>query len=189
MSAYSASAPVTASTTEPSAMNAVPPCSTKNCDGVGRRQRARGCPGAATTWRARRPRGRANQTPITGRTGARRRRCRSAGPRTAPVRITSAIGTTSDSRAGAADLEALDGREHRDRGRDHAVAVEQRGAEDAERDQRGLGRAARAAPARWTSAIRAMMPPSPSLSARMMNVMYLIETMIVTAQKTSDRTP
>ena len=44
-------------------------------------------------------------------------------------------------------------------------------------------------PARWISAIRAMIPPSPSLSARMMNVTYLIETMIVTAQNTSDSTP
>ena len=33
------------------------------------------------------------------------------------------------------------------------------------------------------------MPPSPSLSARMMKVRYLIETMIVTDQKTSERTP
>ena len=35
----------------------------------------------------------------------------------------------------------------------------------------------------------AMMPPSPSLSARMMKVMYLTLTMIVSAQTTSDRTP
>ena len=34
-----------------------------------------------------------------------------------------------------------------------------------------------------------MIPPSPSLSARMMNVTYLIETMIVIAQKTSEITP
>ena len=47
----------------------------------------------------------------------------------------------------------------------------------------------RTRPVRWISAIRAMMPPSPSLSARMMNVTYLIETMIVMAQNTSDRTP
>ena len=41
----------------------------------------------------------------------------------------------------------------------------------------------------WTRAIRAMMPPSPSLSARMMNVTYLTETMSVIAQKTSEMTP
>ncbi len=34
-----------------------------------------------------------------------------------------------------------------------------------------------------------MTPPSPSLSARSMNVTYLIVTMIVTDQKISDTTP
>ncbi len=43
--------------------------------------------------------------------------------------------------------------------------------------------------ARWTSAVSAMMPPSPSLSARMMNVTYLTETTIVIDQKTSEITP
>lgn len=42
---------------------------------------------------------------------------------------------------------------------------------------------------RWSSAIRAMMPPSPSLSARMMKVTYLTETMLVIAQKISEMTP
>ena len=37
--------------------------------------------------------------------------------------------------------------------------------------------------------MRAMIPPSPSLSARMMNVTYLTDTMIVIAQKTSEMTP
>jgi hypothetical protein len=41
----------------------------------------------------------------------------------------------------------------------------------------------------WTSAMRAMIPPSPSLSARMMNARYFSETMIVIAQKTSEMTP
>jgi hypothetical protein len=39
------------------------------------------------------------------------------------------------------------------------------------------------------SAIRAMIPPSPSLSARMMKVTYLSETMIVMDQNTSESTP
>ena len=34
-----------------------------------------------------------------------------------------------------------------------------------------------------------MMPPSPRLWARMMNPAYLIETMIVRAQKISETTP
>ena len=33
------------------------------------------------------------------------------------------------------------------------------------------------------------MPPSPSLSARMTNAMYLTETISVIAQKTSETTP
>jgi hypothetical protein len=34
-----------------------------------------------------------------------------------------------------------------------------------------------------------MIPPSPSLSARMMNVTYLIETISVIVQNTSETTP
>ncbi len=34
-----------------------------------------------------------------------------------------------------------------------------------------------------------MIPPSPSLSARMTNIRYLTLTMSVIAQKTSERTP
>jgi hypothetical protein len=41
----------------------------------------------------------------------------------------------------------------------------------------------------WMRAMRAMIPPSPSLSARMINVTYSIETMIVMVQKTSEMTP
>jgi hypothetical protein len=41
----------------------------------------------------------------------------------------------------------------------------------------------------WILAISAMIPPSPSLSARMISVTYLIETMIVIDQKTSEMTP
>ncbi len=43
--------------------------------------------------------------------------------------------------------------------------------------------------ARCTSAVSAMMPPSPPLSARMMNVTYLTETIIVIDQNTSEITP
>ncbi|EXI83274.1 MAG: hypothetical protein AW10_00010 [Candidatus Accumulibacter appositus] len=42
---------------------------------------------------------------------------------------------------------------------------------------------------RRARAVRAMMPPSPLLSARMMNSTYLRETVIVSAQKTSDKIP
>ena len=42
---------------------------------------------------------------------------------------------------------------------------------------------------RRVSAISAMMPPSPRLSARMMNDTYLPLITIISAQKTSDRIP
>ncbi len=43
--------------------------------------------------------------------------------------------------------------------------------------------------ARITSEISAMMPPSPSLFARITSTMYLSVTMIISAQNTSDSTP
>ena len=42
---------------------------------------------------------------------------------------------------------------------------------------------------RWASAISAMMPPSPSLSARMMMVTYFTVTTSISDQNTSDRMP
>lgn len=42
---------------------------------------------------------------------------------------------------------------------------------------------------RWASAVSAMMPPSPSLSARMITVTYLSVTTSISAQNTSDRMP
>jgi hypothetical protein len=38
-------------------------------------------------------------------------------------------------------------------------------------------------------AVSAMIPPSPSLSARMTNPTYLTDTISVIAQKTSEKTP
>ena len=81
--------------------------------------------------------------------------------------ITAVIGTISCSSDGCDDLEPLDRGQHRDRRRDHAVAEEQRGAEDA-RAPPARASSARppGAPLRRISVISAMMPPSPSLSAR-----------------------
>jgi hypothetical protein len=42
---------------------------------------------------------------------------------------------------------------------------------------------------RNTSAIKAMMPPSPLLSARMMKITYLMDTTKMSDQNTSDSTP
>ncbi len=79
---------------------------------------------------------------------ARRTRRTITGPNTAPTprravrwiansatRMTTAIGTMNGCSAGRDHAEAFDGAEHRDRRRDHAVAVEHRRAEDAEADQ------------------------------------------------------
>ena len=44
-------------------------------------------------------------------------------------------------------------------------------------------------PTRTSSAISAMIPPSPSLSARMMSRTYLKVTITMIVQKTSDTTP
>ena len=91
---------------------------------------------------------------------------------------------------GRGDLEALDGAEHRDGRRDQAVAVEQRRAEHAERDDAagdvpvGVDRCSG-----MTSAVRARMPPSPWLSARITSGRYLIEMMMISAQNTSEATP
>ena len=72
------------------------------------------------------------------------------------------------------DLEPLDRAEHRDRRRDHAVAVEQRRAEDAHQDEHRPA-AVRCRCAAAASAVSARMPPSPWLSARITIAMYLTE--------------
>ena len=76
------------------------------------------------------------------------------------------------------DRQAFDRAQHGDRRRNHAVPVQQRRAENAERDQHRARRAAvaRRCPTRCgTSAVRARMPPSPRLSARITMAMYLTE--------------
>ena len=71
------------------------------------------------------------------------------------------------------ELQAFDGRQHRDGRRDDGVAVEERGAGDAEpKDQRRVVRFA----TDWPSAISANMPPSPLLSARSSMMTYLSVT-------------
>ena len=65
---------------------------------------------------------------------------------------------------GRGDRQSLDRAEHRNRRRDHAVAVEQRRAGDPEQDQRRRRRVVL-----WPviNAVSARIPPSPWLSARM----------------------
>jgi hypothetical protein len=60
------------------------------------------------------------------------------------------------------DFQALNSGEHRERGRDHGVAVKQTGADDAEQRDRTDVLADRA----LRNAISVSVPPSPWLSAR-----------------------
>ena len=136
-----------------------------------------GSPGGARSRAARRRRSRRTRHSVTG-------------PKTAPMppvprfctansasRMTQVIGTTNGREGGGRDLEALDRRQHRDRRRDHAVAVEQRRAEQPEHDQQhpaavdvGPGRARqlhgrRSTPSR-ASAAAPCARPAPSAPAR-----------------------
>ena len=71
-----------------------------------------------------------------GRTASRRRRCRTAGAANSAIRITSEIGTTRCAQApGVATFSPSTAEVTEIAGRDHPVAEEQAGAEDAERDQ------------------------------------------------------
>ena len=57
--------------------------------------------------------------------------------RNSPIRITMLIGTTTRASCGRVDFETFDCAEHGDRRRDHAVAVEQRGADQPDDEERG----------------------------------------------------
>ena len=88
--------------------------------------------------------------------------------------------------ARADDAQTTDCGRDRDRRRDHPVAEEQPGAEDPERTTSTAMWGRRR---RCTSAVNAMMPPSPRLWARMMKPAYLIDTSTISVQKISDAIP
>ena len=91
--------------------------------------------------------------------------------------------------AGGRELQPLHRRQHRNRRRDHPVAIQQRRADDAEdhRHRDRAGPAIRRLPS--TSDSSARMPPSPSLSARNTNCTYLSDTISISAQKISETMP
>ena len=135
---------------------------------VGRRERLEDLRVIGDPADAARRRSIRNQTIITGPN----RRPTPAVPmrwsRNSATMMAAVIGTTRCVQRRLGDLESLDRRQHRDRRRDHAVAQEQRGAEDPERrQQRAWSDGSPAVCWRRIRVIRAMMPPSPSLSARM----------------------
>ena len=86
------------------------------------------------------------------------------------------------------DLEPLGRAEHRDRRCDDAVTVEEGGAEYAGQEERRAARGVRPAE-RTASAVSAMMPPSPLLSARRISSTYFSVTTNISAQKIVDTAP
>jgi hypothetical protein len=111
-----------------------------------------------------------NQTTMIGPNSRRRGACRTAGRRTA-TRMTTEIGRRTVE-ARRRDLQTFRRAEHADGRRDHAVAVEQRRAEDAEPIETADICAA-CLPARRQQRGERRMPPSPWLSARITIAMYL----------------
>src|SRR4051794_40962333 len=103
MSAYRASAPVTASTTEPSATNAVPGWSVKNVTAYEGDSAFR-ISGVSTIWPTPDTASTVNQTPITGPNSRPTAPVPKRWIANRNVMITSVIGTTSDSSDGAATL-------------------------------------------------------------------------------------
>ena len=94
------------------------------------------------------------------------RRCRGAARGTAPSARPASAARRSCVQRGRGDLQALDRRQHRDRRRDHAVAEEDRGAEDAQQQQARGAASGGPRTAVEASASIAIRPPSPLLSAR-----------------------
>ncbi len=83
-------------------------------------------------------------------------------------------------------MQSLHRAQDRDRRRDHPVGVEERSAEQSEKQKKF------AAPAHDDVAdqvARARMPPSPRLSARRIRMRYLTEMIRMSDQRMSERTP
>ena len=102
-----------------------------------------------------------------------------------PIRMTSVSGMIERLEGAAFDAQAFHGAQHRNRRRQHAVAEEQRQAQDRRDADDGLDPPLEAGE-RCASAASASTPPSPSLSARMMRTTYLIVTTMMSDQKISD---
>ena len=87
------------------------------------------------------------------------------------------------------ELEALDRRQHRDRRREHGIAIEQCGAEHSEGQHRRCAAAGALGKLDSASASSAMMPPSPRLVARSTSTTYLSDTTIISDQKIAETPP
>jgi hypothetical protein len=76
------------------------------------------------------------------------------------------------------DAETFNRAQHRNRRRNHAVAVQQRRAKQPDHHEHRMGDLAFE-----RTSTSARIPPSPPLSARMTNSRYLIETVMISDQK------
>jgi hypothetical protein len=118
--------------------------------------------GSRTTWLTPSSRQVQNQTMVTGPKTEPTPRVPRCWNQNSPNRMTMVMGTTNRSSDGADDLQTLGGAEHRDRRREHAVAVEQRCAEEPDEHQARRKRLGCALGVPGTaSAVSARMPPSP----------------------------
>ena len=95
-----------------------------------------------------------------------------------PIRIDQRERNDQRLEGAALVAQTFHGAEHRDRGRQHAVAEEQRQAQNGGDADGGFDAPPRPPATRCASAASASTPPSPSLSARMMRTTYLIVTTI-----------
>ena len=138
MSAYMASPPVTARKAAPSTAKPTPgPACSQVGDGMQRVDGARGC---AVPARCRASPSRpmaTNQISITGPKMLPMNSVPLRWTRNSPTRIARLIGTTTRRELGRIELQALNSAEHRDGRRDHAIAVEQRGPDQADDEERG----------------------------------------------------
>ncbi len=129
-----------------------------------------------------------NQTSITGPNSLPTRSVPWRWNRNSAVRTTSVIGTTQVCSAGAATLRPSTAPSTEIAGvmtpSPKKIAVPKMPTK--RRRRRSAGRSRTACDA---SASIAINPPSPLLSARRIRTTYLIETMTVSVQKTSERTP
>ena len=127
-----------------------------------------------------------NQTIMTGPNSAPTRPVPRRWTENRPIRIATVIGITSGRSAGVDHLETLDRGEHRDRGREHAVAVEQRRAEQPEQRQPG-GVARRVA--RHRERHQRQDAALAAVVRAQHEARYLTEITSTSDQSTSDRMP
>ena len=187
MSAYSASAPVTQSTTEPSAMNAIPGCVQKKRTAWCGLSAHMTC-GYSTTCTSPRTASTPNHSTVIGPkkrpTLPVPKRC----TKKSPVSTSKVIGSTKRCSEGAATSRPSTADSTEIAGvmtpSPKKIAVPKMPTSSSR--LRSTGRSFTACEASASIAIR---PPSPLLSARKMSITYFSDTTTVSVQNTRDNTP